>query len=120
MELSDIISSLKQEDIEKLRETANRFFSEQPDTVNASSEKPKSDASSSFDVDPKMIETIMRFSSMLSENDDKTQFLLSLRPLLSERRRQNVDAAIRIQRLLRVFRIIGKEGASGEGAQRTN
>lgn len=109
MDLSDFINNLNAEDIEKLRETAKSMFG--IDSADVLHKKNTPDRPVQLLADPKMIEKIMRLSSLFSENDEKTRFLLALKPLLSEKRQQKADEAIQLQRLLRVFRALQSETA---------
>lgn len=114
MELSEIIKNLNADDIAKLRETAKNVFG--GETPEAEKVKSEPVISESIFADPKMIEKIMKFSSLMTENDEKTEFLLALKPLLNEKRRQKADTAIQLQRLLRIFRAMSGDDPSGSGA----
>ena len=113
MELSDIIQNLSQDDVARLREAASRILGESSKEEHTA-EPDRTPFPTQALTDPKTLEKIMRMSSLLSVNDDKTKFLLALRPLLSEKKRRNVDTAIQMQRLMRVLRAI-----SGEDRQET-
>lgn len=114
MDLSDIINNLNPEDIEKLRETAKSVFGN--DAPEAATMKKEPEPFPAFLSDPKTMEKIIKLSSMMTENDDKTKFLLALKPLLSEKRRGKADTAIQMQRLLRVIRALNGEENGGPSA----
>ena len=112
MELSDILNGISAEDMRELRETANRILNgEKGSTAPVKSQEP---APVGFSLpDAQTLGRIMRIASALNQNDEKTNFLLALKPLLSEKRQQRADTVIMLQRLLRVLNELGN---SGEGS----
>ena len=103
MELGDLLSSLGEDDVKKLKEMASQFFG------GGEGEKPESPkqpaAGFTGDFDPGLIKSVARLSSVMNARDPRGDFMLSLKPLLSEKRRKKADDAVM---LLRVFRLLSE------------
>lgn len=60
-----------------------------------------------------ILPTVMRFMPLLNafrEDDDATRLLYAVKPFLSEQRRERLDQAIRILRILRVVPLLKDSG----------
>ena len=99
MDISSLLSSLSEEDIEKLKMTAQQFFGEKPPTEKAEPAKKEG----SFMFDPKMLTGVAKLSGMMNENDERCVFLQSLKPLLSEKRRKKADDAVMLLKMMKVI-----------------
>lgn len=103
MELSDLLSSLRPEDMQKIQDTARRLMAETTETG-----APPSPAG----LDPRLLGQLGRVAGLLNTPDPRCDFLLSLKPLLREPRRQRVDEAARMLRMLALLpRLSGEGGA---------
>ena len=103
MELGDLLSSLGEDDVKKLKEMAAQFFGGGEGETQA---PPKqSSAGIPGDFDPGLIKSVARLSSVMNARDPRCDFMLSLKPLLSEKRRKKADDAVM---LLRVFRLLSE------------
>ena len=92
MELGDLLSSLGEDDV-------GGGEGEKP-------ESPKQPAAGfTGDFDPGLIKSVARLSSVMNARDPRCDFMLSLKPLLSEKRRKKADDAVM---LLRVFRLLSE------------
>lgn len=63
-------------------------------------EQPKESADSPLDIG-----TMMKLGSLLSDftqEDERTKLLYDLKPFLSDRRRDKIDSAVKILRLLKI------------------
>ena len=98
--ISDILSSLSEEDIGKLKNMASSIFGEQSQPAEAS---PGIDLSS-----------ITNALSKLNFEDDNVRFLRSLKPVLSERRRRKADEAINIIRIMKLMPMLKSSGLLGD------
>ena len=101
MELGDLLSSLGEDDVKKLREMASQLFGG-PAEEKTAAPPPKGGG---FDMDPALIKSVAKLSSVMNASDPRCDFLRSMKPLLSEGRRQKADEAIM---LLRVFRLLSE------------
>lgn len=103
MEIGDLLSSLGEDDVRKLKDMAAQFFGaadgEPPKKGNAGTET----ALTGFD--PDLLKSVAKFSSLMNAKDPRCDFMLSLKPLLSEKRRKKADEAVM---LLRVFRLLSE------------
>ena len=85
-------------------------------TDNASSVMPppkKEEKTESLPpISPDQLSSIMRIMSALnsSSDDSRTRLLLALKPHLSEKRRERVDKAIKIMKLLAIMPMITESG----------
>lgn len=104
-DISDIISSLSQEDINNLKEVAQSVFGsgDQKDE----SETPVPDLSS---VDPKMLGKITSVMSMLNRKDSRVELISALKPFLSANRQVKADEAMKIIRLFELIPILREQG----------
>ncbi len=104
MDVGELLSSLGEDDVKKLKDMASQFFGAQ--------EKKPDDAPSKGgglgDVDPALIKSAAKLSSMMNARDPRCDFLVSMKPLLSEGRRHKADEAVM---LLRVFRLLSETEA---------
>ncbi len=105
--LSEILSD--PESMNRVREMAESILNEKPQP-----EPPKNDLSTLADIGE--ISQIMGLVSKLqSHNDDPRAALLSaLKPHLSEAKREKVDTAIKILRLLDLLPLIKESGILGK------
>ena len=101
MDISDILSSLSPDDINKLKEAAASLLgsqSAQPEPSENSA--PAADLLSAF--------------GKLSSDDERTALLKALRPLLSEQRQKKTDEAIKILRLMSLLPLLRDSGILGK------
>ncbi len=112
-EVEKIMSSLSNEDMEMLGSMASQLFSQNTaGEKNEHNEKrEKEDTKSKFENSipnfgdiPIDFETIKKISAIMSklnsrQNDERCEFLQSLRPMLSKPRQQKIDSAITMLRL---------------------
>ena len=105
--ISDILSSLSEEDINNLKQTAASIFSKEnttPPSENTGSEKL---IPGGFDA-----ELIGKIGSLMNsmKNDDKRCTLIeALRPYLSKERQRRCDEALKILRLISVLPLIREQ-----------
>jgi len=99
------------ESMKRVREMAENLFSSNKEEV-----KPQNDFSSLLGgegmPDPKQLELLLGlFSKFKNNNDDNTsRLLLALKPHLSGDRRERVDTAIKILKLLELLPLIRESG----------
>ena len=108
MDISSLLSSLSSEDIEKLKNTAAQFFGEK----NEEQRKPEQRSSAELDMpfDPKLLTGVAKFSKMMNENDEKSAFIMALKPLLSEGRRKKADDAVMMLKFMRIINAMQENG----------
>ena len=99
MDISEILSSLSQDDIKQLQDTASAIF--------GSSQKTETNEKNN---NTSMLSDIGKIGSMLSGNDERTAFVEAMKPLLSEDRQQKADEVIKILRLIRLVPILRESG----------
>lgn len=99
MDISEILSSLSQDDIKQLQDTASAIF--------GSSQKTETNEKNN---NTSMLSDIGKIGSMLSGNDERTAFVEAMKPLLSEDRQQKADEVIKILRLIRLIPVLRESG----------
>ena len=99
MDISEILSSLSQDDIKQLQDTASAIF--------GSSQKTETNEKNN---NASMLSDIGKIGSMLSGNDERTAFVEAMKPLLSEDRQQKADEVIKILRLIRLIPVLRESG----------
>lgn len=109
MDLSSVLSSLSEEDIEKLKNTAKQFFGD------VAEEKPKSapvknESKNELPFDPKLLTGVAKFSRMMNETDEKSEFLMALKPLLSDKRQKKADDAVMMLKFMKVINSMQENG----------
>ncbi|MBR3768856.1 MAG: hypothetical protein IKL10_11555 [Clostridia bacterium] len=109
MDISSLLSSLSQEDIEKLKTTAQQFFGSKEE---APQKKEQPAVQSGFDMpfDPKLLTGVAKFSKMLNENDERSDFIMALKPLLSDSRRKKADDAVMMLKFMRIINAMQENG----------
>ena len=99
MDISEIISSLSEDDIKQLQDTASAIF--------GSSQKTEQNDKNN---NTSMLSDIGKIGSMLSGNDERTAFVEAMKPLLSEDRQQKADEVIKILRIIRLIPVLRESG----------
>ena len=119
MELNELLSSLTDEDMEKLRATASQLLG---NLSAGNSEKPESnDAGGIADLfsgnirmpDPQLLTKLTRCFGKMNENDSRCDFLYALKPLLSEGRRPKIDEAVNVLRVMKMMKMMKEGGLFG-------
>lgn len=113
MDISSLLSSLSPEDIEKLKATAQQFFGNDSEEKKPDTKKQElSRENQGFDMpfDPKLITGVARLSKMMNENDEKSAFIMALKPLLSETRKKRADDAVIMLKFFRIISLLQENG----------
>ena len=106
MDLSELIGSLSEQDMQKLQETASAFFGAQKEAP------PKEETALSLPgFTPELLGQAAKISSALSKSDPRSDFMLALKPLLSPGRQKKADEAAMM------IKLFGVLGAMREGRQ---
>lgn len=93
--------------VEQLKRTAEQLFGGDGDGKPAKNDIPAAEFTGISDISE-----VSRILSMLKTDtkNERTSLLLSLRPLLSEKRQQRCDRAIKILRLLDMLPLLKESG----------
>ena len=105
-DLSNIISSLSPDDISKLQDMANSIFG---NTEN-SQKSPKAPEPEGISPDTMAVLNTLVKTLGANNNDEKTVFIKSLKPLLSPDKQGKADEAIKIMQLLKFLPILRDQG----------
>ena len=113
MDISSLLSSLSDEDIEKLKATAQQFFG--GTEKNEREVPPKKEESSKgllpdLNFDPGLLTGVAKFSQMMNERDEKSDFILALKPLLSDKRQKKADDAVMMLKFMRMISSLQENG----------
>ena len=110
--IGDILNSLSDDDIGRIKNLAGSILG---------SEKKEEQEQSTSSFDPEMLKNIMNIMSRINSSagdDSRSNFILSLKPLLSEKRQAKADEAIKMMRIFDLLPIIKESGLlSGLGGE---
>lgn len=107
-DISEIVNSLSGEDIDKLKTLANDIFSGNKEETAKSNEVPKS-----FATDAESVQKIAKVLSKIKnnpQNNTRTNFINSLKPLLSDKRKAKADEAIKMMNLFDMLPLLKESG----------
>ncbi len=114
MDLNDLLSSLSDEDMKQLQETAAQLLGNVQNNVETSGNGIGELFSGNNPLmDPKVLNGLSRYFGKMNEKDTRSDFLYALKPLLSEARRSKVDEAVNILRVLKMMRMFREGGLLG-------
>ena len=104
MDISEILSSLTEDDIRQLKNAANSIFGQD----SQEKQSTKSDSSNIFNSD--LLGNIGKLGNAVSRDDDRTALIKALKPLLSEPRQQKADEVIKILRIVQLIPLLKDSG----------
>lgn len=114
--IEDILNSMSSEDIDMLKNAAQDIFSAMGEKTQKETQKEtKNEGGGFFDGFSPDIETIGKIMSLMEKlgrrpEDPRCTLLLSLKPMLSKRRQDKVDDAVKIISLLALLPFIEELG----------
>ena len=102
--LSDIISSLSDKDIEDLKKTAEQLFS------SGENENSRQESSPFQGIDPASLGKITKIMSLMnsSSSDPRCDLIKALKPLLKDDKRHKADQVLGIMKMLRILPVINE------------
>lgn len=107
MDISSVLSSLSQEDIEKFKGMAQQFFGTKD---NEQVEIKKEPNERTFPFDEKTITSVAKFSKIMNESDKRCDFIAALKPLLSEKRQRKADDAVMMLKFMKIINALQENG----------
>ena len=114
MDLNDLLSSLSDEDMQQLQQTASQLLGNMSQPAESSSASAQDGLlQDAFALDPKMLGGLAKYFGKMNEKDAKSDFLYALKPLLHPERRTRVDEAVNILRVMKVMRMMKDGGLLG-------
>lgn len=104
-EISQILSSLSDDDVEQLKGVAASFFPGQDSQSTKKDEKKPPAGESSEQLDFESMKKIMEIMKLLKSDvrDPRCDLLYALKPMLKKERQQRVDQAAKMLQLLSVL-----------------
>lgn len=106
MDITELLSSLSEDDMQKLKDTAKNLLGSSNTQSIASSQMPA--------IDPQILGSIGKVAGLMNRPDPRCDFLMSLKPLLNEDRRGKVDEAVQMLRMMTMLpRIMEMGGIFG-------
>ncbi len=117
MDLNDLLSSLSDEDMKQLQETAAQLLGNMQ-TDSSAAGNNSGGAAELFGgnnplADPKVLGGLSRYFGKMNEKDSRSDFLYALKPLLSEARRNKVDEAVNVLRVVKMMHMLREGGLLG-------
>ncbi len=114
MEISDLLSSLSDSDIEQLKQTAASLLGGAASTESQSAPavNPLAGLLGGGDAgfDAGLVKTLTGVGKIMATSDPRCDFLLALKPLLSERHRERADHAVKMLKLMKALPILKENG----------
>lgn len=104
MDISEILSSLTEDDIRQLKNAASSILGSE----NQSNQESKTEMPNLFDS--AMLGNISKLGKAVSGDDERTALIKALKPLLSEPRQQKADEVIKILRLVQLIPLLKDSG----------
>ena len=107
--ISEILSSLSDEDMENLRAAAENLFS-QDNGSKAQNSDPQFSIPDFSDLlgNAQMISKISSIMGAMNKKDDRTRLIEALKPLLSEKRKRKADEAVQMMKLMDLLPLLGQ------------
>lgn len=103
MDISEILSSLSEDDIRQLKSAANAI-------MNTDSEKKQLKATAADISGADMLGSIGKIGNAVSRDDERTALIKALKPLLSESRQQKADEIMKILKLVQLIPLLRETG----------
>ena len=96
--------------MEKIKNLASMFTSSSGESESNTQRKENNDDGGGFNIDPAMLFKVKGALDVMKKDDPRISLLLALKPNLSEVRRNKVDEAIHILRLLSLMPLLRDQG----------
>lgn len=115
-DLSALLGSLSGEDFESLKQIASSLLGASGDKADEKSGAASSDPLAGVDLSNLSLPDMSKFASLapilseLTKKDEKADFLMSLKPFLSDERKPKADEAARLLRLINLIPILRERG----------
>lgn len=87
----------------------------QPGTDTAPPPPPPASGAGGLNFDPSMLLTMQKAFSAMQKGDPRVDLLLALRENLGDERRQRVDEAVQILRMMNLLPLLREQGLFGGG-----
>ncbi len=120
--IENILSSMSSEDMEMLSGMAQSLFASMGEKEEREEKKekqstPSGNPFSSFDIDPIALGKIMSIMKRLQSrpDDPRYNFLLSLKPMLSDKRQGKIDEALKLMSLLSLLPLLNEMRGEDNG-----
>jgi hypothetical protein len=101
-DIQDILSSISDEDMAKIRSVAQSIMGEN----KIQPQEEKTSILNSMPFDENTLGSIMNIMGKINKEDSRTRLIADLKPLLSEERRKKADDAIRFLQLMEVLPLL--------------
>lgn len=115
-DLTSILSSLSSEDFESLKGIASSFLG----GMSGKEEKPEESEAlnplKGLDLNKMALPDMAKFASLapilseLSKDDERTRFLMALKPFLSDERKSKADEAAKIVKIINLLPLLRERG----------
>lgn len=101
MDISEILSSLSEDDINQLKSVAGSILGSD-EKNNGKSEHDSGDSD--------IMQSLNKMSKMFSMDDERTALIKALKPMLSEAKQHKADDAIKILRIIQLVPLLKDTG----------
>lgn len=102
-DLQEILSSISDEDMAKIKSIANSLLSNSSSTK---AEAPPQKTTEKFSFDENMMSKVMTLMGQFNKQDNRTKLIMDLKPLLNSERQKRADEAVQFLRLMEILPLI--------------
>lgn len=112
MDISEILSSLSEEDMEQLKRAASAIMGGSGTNASGGEKTENTQKNTDFSnmFNSQTVENLSKISKAMSGDDDRTALIKALKPMLSEEKQQRADEVIKIIKLLEIFPLLRDSG----------
>lgn len=111
MDIAELLSSFSDEDMQRLKETAQNLLSSGNAAAPAAPAAPPNPLAS---IDPRLLNGIGKVAGMINRPDPRCDFLLALKPLLGKERQGRVDEAVQMLRMISMLPRVMEMGGQSQ------
>ena len=110
MDITSLLDSLSEEDMEKLRATAAQFLGGLPD-ASPEPDTPKPPAEEPYGMlSPDMLSAAAKIGAAFQRPDPRSDFIRALKPLLSPERGKKADEAVTLLKFINILNTLKGDG----------
>ncbi|MBQ6381248.1 MAG: hypothetical protein IJJ41_06595 [Clostridia bacterium] len=100
--IADMLSSLSEEDVQKLSTMAQELFGNEQNSQNAAAEEP------AFDLSKLNVAALS--SLAIPKEDERTRLIKALKPMLGSERQERADRAVKLLQLVALLPQLKESG----------
>ncbi len=104
IDIENILSSISDEDMEKIKGIADSLINK--DSPQANKSQPTKESILNLPIDAEMMKKIMSLMGQFNKDDYRTRLIEDLKPMLSDERKQKAEQAIKFLQLMEILPLL--------------